>query len=78
MPNDSDGTPLSRAGLLLDDLRRAIARLDDALAQPENEYLRDAAIQRFEFSFELAWKAAQAPEPSSATCRATCRGCSTS
>lgn len=35
---------------------RAVERLADALAQTKNEYLRDAAIQRFEFTFELAWK----------------------
>jgi len=31
--------------------------LDDALAQPKTEWTRDSAIQRFEFTFELAWKA---------------------
>jgi len=34
----------------------ALARLEDALRQPETEWTRDAAIQRFEFTFELAWK----------------------
>ena len=29
------------------------------LAQPETDITRDAAIQRFEFCFELAWKAVQ-------------------
>jgi nucleotidyltransferase substrate binding protein (TIGR01987 family) len=37
----------------------ALARLQDALAQPCNEWTRDAALQRFEFTFELAWKAAR-------------------
>lgn len=34
----------------------ALGRLDDALKQVETEWTRDAAIQRFEFTFELAWK----------------------
>jgi nucleotidyltransferase substrate binding protein (TIGR01987 family) len=39
-------------------LRAALRRLTDALKQPKSEWTRDAAIQRFEFTFELAWKAA--------------------
>lgn len=35
----------------------ALQRLDAALAQPKTEWTRDSAIQRFEFTFELAWKA---------------------
>lgn len=34
-------------------LQRGLTR---ALADPADEELRDACIQRFEFSFELAWK----------------------
>jgi len=34
----------------------ALSRLSDALAQPKSEWLRDASIQRFEFTIELAWK----------------------
>ena len=37
--------------------RAALDRLDDALAQPKTEWTRDSAIRRFEFTFELAWKA---------------------
>lgn len=40
----------------LGDLESAVARLHDALEQPKTEWTRDAAIQRFEFTFELAWK----------------------
>ncbi len=35
---------------------KALARLQDALNQPTTEYTKDAAIQRFEFTYELAWK----------------------
>jgi nucleotidyltransferase substrate binding protein (TIGR01987 family) len=37
--------------------RQALEALQRALAQPKNEYLRDSVIQRFEFTYELAWKA---------------------
>ena len=43
-------------------LERALARLDEVLAmrpQPDHP-LADAAIQRFEFSIELCWRALQA------------------
>lgn len=39
-----------------DDFRKAVARLEEACAQPESSFLRDSVIQRFEFSWELAWK----------------------
>jgi hypothetical protein len=35
----------------------ALSRMDRALAQPANEFVRDSAIQRFEFSFEVFGKA---------------------
>ena len=38
------------------EVRNTVARLQEAVAQPETAILRDAVIQRFEFSFELVWK----------------------
>ena len=40
--------------------RRALTNLDRALAEPKTEMNRDASIQRFEYSYEALWKAAQA------------------
>ena len=39
---------------------QALARLEQALGVPEDAIVRDACIQRFEFTFEMAWKAIQA------------------
>lgn len=38
----------------------ATAKLDDVMRQKKDEYIRDSAIQRFEFTFEFAWKAMKA------------------
>src|ERR1035438_9944599 len=38
------------------ELQNAIKRLREAVAQPEGDLVRDAVIQRFEFTFELVWK----------------------
>ena len=46
-----------RFTLALDHFERALTRLHEVLAQPENDFIRDATIQRFEFTFEAAWKA---------------------
>jgi nucleotidyltransferase substrate binding protein (TIGR01987 family) len=43
----------------IDDFETALDRLADVLQQPDSEYIRDAAIQRFEFCFELGWKTVQ-------------------
>ncbi|BBB91671.1 MAG TPA: HI0074 family nucleotidyltransferase substrate-binding subunit [Methylomusa anaerophila] len=45
----------------LDAAKKALARLQEAMALVHPTLLeRDAGIQRFEFSFEAVWKAAQA------------------
>ena len=42
----------------LEKFSKALARLSDAVKQPlSNELTIDGTIQRFEFCFELAWKA---------------------
>lgn len=35
---------------------KALNQLIKALNEPKSEYIRDACIQRFEFTYELAWK----------------------
>lgn len=39
--------------------RRALGSLEAALREPKSDISRDAAIQRFEYTFEAVWKAAQ-------------------
>lgn len=40
----------------LEQLNKAIARLSEVLNVPKNDIARDSAIQRFEFTLDLAWK----------------------
>jgi len=42
--------------LITADFERASLQLRKALQQPKDEFVRDSAIQRFEFTFELFWK----------------------
>ena len=36
--------------------KKALARLNEALAAPQSDIVRDSAIQRFEFTIDMAWK----------------------
>lgn len=46
---------------VLQRFKQALIKLEEALKQPENAELSvDGTIQRFEFCFELGWKAMQA------------------
>lgn len=42
--------------LKLKQFEKAFLTLKDVLTQPKNQYMRDSAIKRFEYSFELFWK----------------------
>lgn len=39
--------------------RNALERFKEVMNEPETALVRDAAIKRFEFTFELAWKVVQ-------------------
>lgn len=38
------------------DYLKALSQLEKAIARPKDEFIRDSVIQRFEFTYELAWK----------------------
>lgn len=40
----------------LDPLKNAISRLEEAFLADYNSLIRDATIQRFEYTYELSWK----------------------
>lgn len=42
--------------LILTPLHKAVSSLELALAQPKDEFIRDAVIQRFEYTYELCWR----------------------
>jgi len=48
----------ARFALALGQFEKALARLHEILVMPEDTVVRDALIQRFEFTFEAAWRAA--------------------
>jgi len=41
---------------ILEDFRRTISRLEEALSLEKTDIVRDSAIKRFEMCFDLAWK----------------------
>lgn len=51
---------MARTGQRIEIALKALATLDELADQPAGDIVRDASIQRFEYTFEAAWKAAQA------------------
>ena len=51
---------MKSSGIRLEQFGRALSRLQEALRLPLDPVVRDACIQRFEFTFETCWKAIQA------------------
>lgn len=51
---------MSNYDFLVTEFSLALTRLEEVLAQPKNDFLRDSAIQRFEFTPDLSWKSTQA------------------
>ncbi|MFW6258819.1 MAG: HI0074 family nucleotidyltransferase substrate-binding subunit, partial [Halochromatium sp.] len=47
---------LQRLNERVADFLKGVHQLERAVAQPYDEFTRDATIQRFEFCYELAWK----------------------
>ena len=47
---------MTKKELQLQSLNRAIKQLEKVLKEEKSEFIRDAAIQRFEFTYELLWK----------------------
>ncbi len=47
---------MTKQEALREQFKRALDRLQEVLLMPKNDVVRDAAIKRFEFVFDLAWK----------------------
>lgn len=43
-------------GISTEVFEKALVKLEEALKQQKNEFIRDSVIQRFEFTIELGWK----------------------
>lgn len=50
----------SKFETLYDQLKNASERFEEVMQEKKNAFIRDSAIQRFEFTSELAWKALKA------------------
>jgi nucleotidyltransferase substrate binding protein (TIGR01987 family) len=51
---------MGKKDTIIKNFSNAVKRLNEAVEAPATRLNKDATIQRFEFCFELGWKAAQA------------------
>lgn len=51
---------MSKLEAIIKQFEKALKRLDEVLQEPKTSIIRDSAIQRFEFSLDLAWKSVKA------------------
>ena len=42
--------------IIIEPFQKAVLKLEEILVMPKDEIVRDATVQRFEYSFELAYK----------------------
>ena len=47
---------MSKYKMLFAEFQQAFSRLQEALQQEKTSFMRDSSIQRFEITFDLAWK----------------------
>ncbi|MCD6442216.1 nucleotidyltransferase substrate binding protein [bacterium] len=47
---------MTKLDLITEQFQKALSRLKEALDAEENDFIRDSAIQRFEFTLDLSWK----------------------
>ena len=47
---------MTKLELIIEQFQKAFNRLKEALAAEKNDFTRDSAIQRFEFTLDLSWK----------------------
>jgi len=47
---------MSKTEAITNQYKQAVQRLQEALKAPKTDMVRDSAIKRFEFCFDLAWK----------------------
>jgi hypothetical protein len=47
---------MTKLDALKNQYQKAVKRLDEILKEEKSDIVRDSAIKRFEFTFDLSWK----------------------